>query len=157
MAGEIEYYSTFEDIVTLWKSTLIEIENAIPHIKGTVPYINKDTTKYDNSMKGVFYYCSNLKYIPCDIFKNQRNVLDFSFALAGCKSLVLDADLTSEIFKGCTKAKSFARTFYGCNGRSVAENGCPYTAGCPGAMQFLSQAIGVASLSMVCKQRFHPT
>ena len=116
MAADIQFYRTFEDIVTLWKSTLTEIENAIPHVKGTVPYINEDTTKYDNSMKGVFHYCSNLKYIPIDIFRNQRNVLDFSFALEGCKSLVLDTDLTSEIFKGCTKAKSFARTFYGCNG-----------------------------------------
>ena len=116
MAGDLQFYSTFEDIVTLWKSTLTEIENAIPHVKGTVPYINKDTTKYNNSMYGVFNYCSNLKYIPIDIFRNQRNVLDFSFALAGCKSLVLDADLTSEIFNGCTKARTFANTFYGCNG-----------------------------------------
>lgn len=86
MVAEPQHFSTFEDIVTLWRESLIEVENAIPPVKGTVPYINKDTTKYDNSMKGVFYYCSNLKYIPDDIFKNQRNV-DVSLAFEGCKSL----------------------------------------------------------------------
>lgn len=117
MAGDLQFYSTVKDIGTLWKSTLTEIENAIPHVKGTAFYSDSGYINiYNSSMNGVFDGCSNLKYIPGDIFKNQRNVNDFDYAFRMCSSLVLDVDLTNEIFKGCTKAESFAGTFSYCKG-----------------------------------------
>lgn len=123
MAKEISYL-TIGDIKTLWRSTLKEVRNAIPPVKGTV-YINSNTSNgvttytrnyYDNTLKYIFQGCSALTTITSNIFKNLRNVSACSGAFQNCTSLIFDVDTTEKLFEGFTQAEDFQYTFKGCSG-----------------------------------------
>lgn len=117
-------YSTIGDIKTLWKSTLKEVRNAIPPVKGTV-YFSPNTSNgvttytrkyYDNTLNYIFQGCSVLTTITSNIFKNLRNVSACICAFQNCTSLIFDVDTTEKLFEGFTQAEDFQYTFQGCSG-----------------------------------------
>lgn len=61
---------------------------------------------------GCFGYCSNLKTIPCSLFKNNTNNKFFSFCFDGCSML---EKIPEGLFRYNKNASYFDATFGNCN------------------------------------------
>ena len=105
-----------------FKSTVVEILNPIPGLKGTNCY--SSSTSYATSTSRIgnpFQSCSKLTSIPEGLFSNLPSTfINFSYCFAGCSSL---QEIPAGLFDNFSGASSFQQCFYGCSSLTAIPEG----------------------------------
>lgn len=134
-----------------FKSTVIEILNAIPGLKGTNCY--SSTTTYGTSTTrfgNPFQSCSKLEIIPNDLFSNMPTTFtNYSYCFSSCTAL---AEIPEGLFDALTQNTNFQGCFSSCS--SITEIPEGLFDHCTKATVFWSCFQGCTSLQTIPEHLF---